>query len=279
VQVPRRKPYGDAACRSAQLDWIIATSETHHDYPSLSAHSIHGCSSAKIAARRCRRAPASGLLNALCRRAVAPCIGTSADYCRRNRLMSQPHARAGPCRGEFGGLFGDGASAFLLRRAVAGQSDGFRLGDFYLAAQATTLLRSRSRVPMRDASTCNLLAKLFLAPGPPSRVWKKFSPPWSCAVEFRERRWEDLPLTSRIHASLHSRKTVRCFSRNCFLPSRKLPANLGSSMCGAALHACCRPPRDNRAANASDLPRVSRARPPLCGGWHHSLRWTCQPTT
>src|SRR5882724_9052947 len=102
---------------------------------------------------------------------------------------------------------------------------------------------------MRDASTCNLMAKLFLAP--PSRVWKKFSPPWSCAVEFRERRWEDLPLTSRIHASLHFSQNSAVFLQNCFLPSRKLPAI--SALPCVARHSTpvCRPPRDNRAANAS----------------------------
>src|SRR5260370_16711630 len=27
-----------ASCGAQELDWIVATSETHHDYPSLSAH-------------------------------------------------------------------------------------------------------------------------------------------------------------------------------------------------------------------------------------------------
>src|SRR5882724_3986073 len=114
---------------------------------------------------------------------------------------------------------------------------------------------------MRDASTCNLMAKLFLAP--PSRVWKKFSPPWSCAVEFRERRWEDLPLTSRIHASLHFSQNSAVFLQNCFLPSRKLPA-ISALPCVARPSPPVAGRRETTAQRTqADLPRVSRARPPL----------------
>jgi hypothetical protein len=47
-----------ASCVPHQLDWIVATSETHHDYPALSAQPIRACVSVKIAVRWTSAAPA-----------------------------------------------------------------------------------------------------------------------------------------------------------------------------------------------------------------------------
>jgi len=33
----------DASCPAQEVDWVIATSETHHDYPSLSAQIHSDC--------------------------------------------------------------------------------------------------------------------------------------------------------------------------------------------------------------------------------------------
>src|SRR6266446_277477 len=123
------------------------------------------------------------------------------------------------------------------------------LAIFYLAAQASTPPRSRSLVPMTDASTCNLTAKLFLAP--PSRAWRKFSPPWSCAAASRELPSEVLPRISRIHVSLHSSQNSAVFPRTPFLPSRKLLAISARPCAARPSTPVCTPPRDNRAANAS----------------------------
>src|SRR5438128_5287223 len=40
-----------ASCGPQHLDWIVATSETHHDYPRFRPSCIPGCLSVKIAAR------------------------------------------------------------------------------------------------------------------------------------------------------------------------------------------------------------------------------------
>src|SRR6266481_8922363 len=118
-----------ASCGAQQLDWIIATSETHHDYPSLAAQ-LH---SRLLARENCGALDVGGaclgLLNAL---AVAQSLIESGQAQSVAVVTADVHSRTlTPDRvaGEFGGLFGDGASAFLLRRAVADQSDGFRLGD------------------------------------------------------------------------------------------------------------------------------------------------------
>src|SRR5436309_1003727 len=118
-----------AFCGPQHLDWIIATSETHHDYPSLAAQ-LHSrllvredCSALDVGGA------CLGLLNAL---AVAQSFLVSGQAQTIAIVTADVHSRTlTPDRvaGEFGGLFGDGASAFLLRRAAAGQSDGFRLGD------------------------------------------------------------------------------------------------------------------------------------------------------
>src|SRR5215467_9075977 len=121
-----------AAARGVQeLDWIIATSETHHEYPSLAAQ-LH---SRLLARENCGALDVGGaclgLLNAL---AVAQSLIASGSAQNIVVITADVHSRTltpGRVAGEFGGLFGDGASAFLLRRddgADAGAS--YRLGDF-----------------------------------------------------------------------------------------------------------------------------------------------------
>src|SRR5438445_5213340 len=106
------------SCGAQDLDWIIATSETHHDYPSLAAQ-LH---SRLLARESCGALDLGGgclgLLNAL---AVAV-------------ITADLHSRAltpGRVAGEFGGLFGDGASAFLLRPGDGVKAaSSYRLGEF-----------------------------------------------------------------------------------------------------------------------------------------------------
>jgi 3-oxoacyl-[acyl-carrier-protein] synthase-3 len=119
-----------AACGAHQLDWIIATSETHHGYPSLSAQ-LH---SRLLLREDCAALDVGGaclgLLNAL---AVAQAFIGSGQAQFIAVVTADVHSRTlTPDRvdGEFGGLFVDGASAFLLRRAGGDFSGGYRLGDF-----------------------------------------------------------------------------------------------------------------------------------------------------
>src|SRR5260370_1897262 len=100
------------ACGAQQLDWIVATSETHHDYPSLSAQ-LHSrlllrenCSALDVGGA------CLGLLNAL---AVAQSLIGSAQAHRILFLTAQVHSRPlTPDRAvaEFGGLFAYAASDF-----------------------------------------------------------------------------------------------------------------------------------------------------------------------
>jgi 3-oxoacyl-[acyl-carrier-protein] synthase III len=122
-----------SACgHSAQdLDWIIATSETHQTYPSFSAQ-LH----AKLSARQSCGAldvggACLGLLNAL---AVAQSLIVSCQARTIAVVTADVHSRTLiPSRvaGEFGGLFGDGASAFLLHSGEPeASSSAYRLNQF-----------------------------------------------------------------------------------------------------------------------------------------------------
>lgn len=121
-----------AACGAQQLDWIIATSETHLEYPSLAAQ-LH---SQLLARETCGALDIGGaclgLLNGM---AVAQGFITSGQAHTILLVSSDVHSRMlrpGRVAGEFGGLFGDGASAFLLRNTDGNQpKPAYALGEFF----------------------------------------------------------------------------------------------------------------------------------------------------
>src|SRR5258708_40244696 len=120
-----------ASCDAQEPDWILATSETHHDYPSLSAQ-LH---SRLVVRENCGALDVGGaclgLLNAL---VVAQSLIGSGQAQTIAVVTADVHSRTltpGRVAGEFGGLFGDGASAFILRSAARNDSAaGYRLGKF-----------------------------------------------------------------------------------------------------------------------------------------------------
>jgi 3-oxoacyl-[acyl-carrier-protein] synthase III len=121
-----------AACGVQELDWIIATSETHRGYPSLAAQ-LH----AQLLARENCGAldiggACLGLLNGL---SVAQSLIASGQARTVAVITSDVHSRIfQPPRvaGEFGGLFGDGASAFLLRaQSNSLPQPAYALGEFF----------------------------------------------------------------------------------------------------------------------------------------------------
>jgi len=225
-----------AQCGPQQLDWIIATSETHHDYPSLSAQ-LH---SRLLVREDCGALDVGGaclgLLNAL---AVAQSLLVAGQAQTIAVVTADVHSRTlTPARvaGEFGGLFGDGASAFLLRRAAAGHSDGFRLGDFLFgcagqyapAIQVTGSQDGRLDVQFDGEA----LSRAAI-----TRMEKVLA-----AVELRS----GIRRTAVGGFATHqpNPRLVALLAKQCgvspevFPPIAKTSGNLGSSMCGAALHAC-----------------------------------------
>jgi 3-oxoacyl-[acyl-carrier-protein] synthase III len=126
-----------SVCPPRELNWIIASSETHHVYPSLSArvHARLGMSQACGALDV--GGACLGLLNAM---AVAQALIASSGAGRILIVTADVHSRTlspGRVAGEFGGLFGDGASAFVLYEASNGKHRGeYQLGEFFFGCVA-----------------------------------------------------------------------------------------------------------------------------------------------
>lgn len=118
-----------ADCAAGEVDWLIATSETHHSYPSLAAQ-LHAL---LLVRENCGTMDVGGAcLGALNGFAVAQAF-LAAGRARNVLLVTADvHSRMltpGRVAGEFGGLFGDGAGAFLLRATPAGGMSR-KLGQF-----------------------------------------------------------------------------------------------------------------------------------------------------
>ncbi len=115
-----------------EVDWILATSETLASYPSLGAQ-LHS----RLAARETCGAldiggACLGLVNAL---AVAQGLVAAGVAQAILLVTADVHSRMlapGRVPGEFGGLFGDGASAFILRGGESSEgATAYRLGEFH----------------------------------------------------------------------------------------------------------------------------------------------------
>jgi 3-oxoacyl-[acyl-carrier-protein] synthase-3 len=223
-----------ASCGAPQLDWIIATSETHHDYPSLSAQ-LH---SRLLLREDCAALDVGGaclgLLNAL---AVAQSLIASGRARTVAVVTADVHSRTlTPDRvdGEFGGLFGDGASAFLLRRASDDIGDAYRLGDFIFGCAgqyaATIQVGARKEGGLNVKFDGEALSRAAI-----TRMEKVLA-----AVELRS----GIALASVGAFATHqpNPRLVTLLAKQCGVSPGKFPpiaqtsGNLGSSTCGAALH-------------------------------------------
>ncbi len=113
-------------------DCLLATSETHHSFPSLAAE-LHdqirlrdSCGAMDIGGG------CLGLLHAL---ATAQSFVRSGQARSILVVTSDVHSRiltAGKVRGEFGGLFGDGAAAFVVQQSNSPFTrDAFTIGEMY----------------------------------------------------------------------------------------------------------------------------------------------------
>ena len=225
-----------AACGAQELDWIIATSETHRGYPSLSAK-LH----AQLLARETCGAldvggACLGLLNAL---AVGQGLIASGRARTILIVTADVHSRIlrpGSVAGEFGGLFGDGSSAFLLRAAVSlAPHLGYHLGEFFFGCAG------QYAGAIRVADSPNGSLDVHFDGEALSRA----------AITRMEKVILDVELRSGIaRTSVQGLAThqpnprlVTLLGKQLNLPADKFPpiartfGNLGSSTCGAALDA------------------------------------------
>jgi 3-oxoacyl-[acyl-carrier-protein] synthase III len=217
-----------------QLDWIIAAGETHRSYPSLAAQ-LH---SQLLARENCAALDVGGaclgLLNGL---AVAQSLIGSGQARAILVLTADVHSRVlAPDRaaGEFAGLFGDGASAFVLAAASASASpQGYRLGRFIFgcAGQYARAIR------VSDLGNQNL--DVHFDGEALSRA----------AILRLEKTIDELEICSAISRSAleglathqPNPRLVALLAKQCGIPEDKFPAvartcgNLGASTCGVAL--------------------------------------------
>jgi 3-oxoacyl-[acyl-carrier-protein] synthase-3 len=239
-----------AAGRAArELDWIIATSETHHNYPSLAAQ-LH---SRLLLRENCGALDVGGgclgLLNAL---AVAQSMIGSGSAQSVAVVTADVHSRTltpGRVAGEFGGLFGDGASAFLLRCAEGTDSaSGYRLGDFLFGCAG----QYAGAIQVVDDKEGGLAVEFdgeALSRAAITRMEKVIT-----AVEQRS----GIPRASVGGFATHqpNPRLLTLLAKQCgvspdtFPPLSRTSGNLGSSMCGAALRAILQ--------NAARLPPAER---------------------
>jgi 3-oxoacyl-[acyl-carrier-protein] synthase-3 len=223
----------DASFGAHQLDWIVATSETHHDYPSLSAQ-LH---SRLLVRENCGALDVGGaclgLLNAL---AVAQSLIGSGQA---QTIAADVHSRTltpGRVAGEFGGLFGDGASAFILRREESTDPNGgYRLGEFLFGCVG----QYAAAIQVTDAKDGGLTVRFdgeALSRAAITRMEKVLA-----AVELRS----GISRTAVGGFATHqpNPRLVTLLAKqlgvppSAFPPIAKSSGNLGSSTCGAALHA------------------------------------------
>lgn len=225
-----------ASCGPQELDWIIVTTETYRGYPSLAAQ-LH---SQLLARETCGALDVGGaclgLLNAL---AVAQGLIASGQARAIAVITSDVHSRTfkpGVVAGEFGGLFGDGASAFLLRAKNGSASHAtYRLGEFFFgcAGQYAAAIR------VGEAPNGNIEVHFdgeALSRAAITRLEKVVRD-----VELRS----GIPRTSLQGLATHqpNPRLVTLLAKQCNLALDKFPVvarhfgNLGSSTCGVALDA------------------------------------------
>lgn len=224
-----------AGCAAQELDWIIATSETYHTYPSLAAH-LHSSLSARETCGALDVGGAClGLLNAL---AVAQSLIVSGQARSVGVVTADVHSRTllpGRVAGEFGGLFGDGSSAFLLRSAVAKeQSNPYRLHEFLFGCAT----RYSGAITIADALDGTL--DLHFDGDALSRAAISLMEKVIAAIE----ELSGIP-RGAVGAFATHQPNPRLLSilakiagvpREAFPSIARTSGNLGSSTCGAALH-------------------------------------------
>ena len=226
------------ACNTeiAAVDWIVASSETYHAYPSLSAvlHAQLKCPENTAALDA-----GSGCMALLQGLAVAQSLLVSGQANNILVVTSDVHSRTlGPGRaaGEFGGLFGDGASAFLLT-ATAPKSGqfAFQLGEFFFGCAA----QYAETISVTDTGDGKLQIQFdgeALSRAAVNRMQQ-------ILLELSQRSGIPINKVGAFATHQPNPRLVTLLAKQLGVPPATFPpiasvkGNLGCSMCGAALHA------------------------------------------
>jgi len=216
------------------VDCLIATSETFAGYPSLGA-ALHA---RLLADESCKVLDVGGacvgLLNSLFIAKSLLAAGSARCVLVASGDVHSRILKPGQVKGEFGGLFGDGASAFILQPADSAGVDGpYRLGEFLFGCAGTYASALQIGWSAENGIALTFEGEALAR----------------AAVEQMNRVLEDLELCTgrkRADASafvLHqpNPRLVQLLARQAGVPLDKIPqvavnyGNLGSSTCGVAL--------------------------------------------
>ncbi len=217
------------------VDCIVASSETYHAYPSLAAV-LH----ARLGLREgCGALDAgSGCLALLQALAVAQSMLVSGRGEKILVATADVHSRTlgpGRARGEFGGLFGDGASAFLLQvKPTVPQQVAWKLGEFFFGCAA----QYAEAISICEAEGGRLDIQFdgeALSRAAVNRMEKILS-------EVERRSGFARAAVAAFATHQPNPRLVTLLAKQLGAPASLFPpicatrGNLGSSMCGAALH-------------------------------------------
>jgi 3-oxoacyl-[acyl-carrier-protein] synthase-3 len=273
---------GEGALRNAglaagDLDWILATSETHHSVPWLAAQ-LHLAIGAR---ENCGAMDIGGAcLGSVHGLAVAKALVESRQARTVMVVTADVHSRVllpGRVAGEFGGLFGDGASALVVRRNDAGVAGlRFALRDFFFGC----------------ASQYQQAIQVSAEPNDQLRVVFDGDALSRAATARLDQCIEDLERRSGVKRSdvaafaTHqpNPRLVALLARKAAVPWEKFPlvadlrGNLGSTTCAAALHYAMERARAVRSEDSRPIFLASLG-PGLLygGGWLEPVRAATQP--
>jgi 3-oxoacyl-[acyl-carrier-protein] synthase-3 len=231
------------------VDWVLAASETFHAYPSLAAV-LHGrlglresCSALDVG---------SGCVALVQALAVAQSILAAGRAALVLVVTADVHSRTlGPGRaeGEFGGLFGDGASAFLLTTSrVFAKRVAYRLGEFFFGCAA----KYSEAIRIREAGDGRLDVQFdgeALSRAAVNRMEK-------ILAEAEQRSGISRTEVGAFATHQPNPRLITLLAKQMCVPPETFPpiattrGNLGSSTCGAVLHAAlelaCAQPAEHR---------------------------------
>ena len=216
-------------------DWVFASSETHHTFPSLAAE-LHAslrlpesCGALDIGGA------CLGLLHAF---ATAQAFVANGRARRILVVTSDVHSRtltSKRVRGEFGGLFGDGSTAFIVQTASQPTKDlAFGLGEFFFGCAA----QFAKAIEIKDSANGELTV-VFDGEALSRAAITKMAQ----VISELERRC-GVSRQNAIGFATHqpNPRLVTLLAKQTGVASDRFPAvaeihgNLGSSTCGAALH-------------------------------------------
>jgi 3-oxoacyl-[acyl-carrier-protein] synthase III len=231
-----RETLQEAGVLPESLDWIVAASETHHEFPSLAAQLHLAIGAPETCGALDVGGACLGLLHAL---AVAKSFVQSGQARKVLVATADVHSRTlTPDRvaGEFGGLFGDGATAFLVQNESSDAPEKvFALRDFFFGCASQ--LQSAIQVAARPDDQ---LKVVFDGDALSRAATARLD---QCIRELESRSGVPRSEVAAFATHQPNPRLVALLAKKSGLSLERFPliaktrGNLGSTTCAAALHA------------------------------------------